>query len=630
MPAPALSPQAGFAQCPQGMGRAVRRVQTARLHRCQEARVSLMHPYVITDRQGRRHATVLADCLNVQRTPRARTLILERSFHRLEVDGAGMQVEKAFFYLDLARSQAFLVQPPRERYRHGEASAALARMLLVLPPQMRERAGQLRVVYGVEELREKLVAADAALDDRAVELMKAALVHDHPVLLTRARLRLVLDRVDAQGARFLASYDHASKAFELTYAMPELLGNEAKALRKWSGVLQRHDLYALEARGDHWVNYRRWLPSQDAVAELHACVQALATGKPPAPGAAAFKAMLQRLPRGAALSSQGKQDLRKLFLWAKKKGLQALQDQLFELRFGVALEDSWYRNDDKNDIDTLWRLLKNLPDAHVEGNSKLAEIQLGTGGGGTYSPATHEIEIGSSELAFKERFEDTLRHEVGHAVHEARPDLVNGWLWERFGWAEFQTTSQGIDDWAAQMGPASGWAELSAAHKGQVRSLLRQACGPGSQWGPTVTPSAPAGSAWLQPKFGPRLAFEMSGSTWYAHNASWYRAAGKAFAVNFWYGSLMCVSEATLDFVNRKMPDNYAAMSPAEFFAELYALYYDVGDPQRKHIPADVSKWMASQLGTATATQPAKPAAAGAKGRKNVLRPQRGKPGAST
>lgn len=572
--------------------------------------MSLMHPYTVTDREGRRHAATLADCLNVQRTPAARQQVLDRQLHRVAVEGGALQVEKAFVYLDRARGQAFLVQPPRERYRHADASAALQRMLGELPDGMGAPLRQRRVVFGLEELREKLVAADAGLDDRAVELMKAAIVHDHPVLLARARLRLSLDHVDARGAHFVASYDHSPKAFGITYETPELLCGDERPLKAWSAALDRHDLFKLDARGDHWVNYRRWLPSQDAVAELHRIVLALGQGQPPDPASAAFRTLLARLPRGTALSGQAKKDLRSLFLWAKAQNQQKLQDELFELRFGIALEDAWYRNSDKDDIDTLWRLLKNLPDSHVEGNSKLAEINLGSGGGGFYSPATMEIEIGAAELAFKERFEDTLRHEVGHALHEAEPERIDGWLWQRFGWAEFPTTSKGIDDWVALMGPGAGWAGLGATQKTQVRSLIRQACGPGGQWGPTMSPSAAAGSPWRGAGFGPRLAFERSGEHWFANNARWYRAGGKAFAVNFWYSTLMCVDVATLDTINGQMPDNYAAMSPAEFFAELYALYHDIGDPQRKHLPADVRKWMAA-LGKASTRQPARPRSAG-------------------
>jgi hypothetical protein len=137
------------------------------------------------------------------------------------------------------RGQAFLVQPPCERCRHAEASELLARMLALLPAAMAERVHTPRVVFGLEELREKLVGADAGFDDRAVELMKAALMHDHPVLLTRAVLRLALDAVDARGAHFVAQYDHSPKAFTLTCRTPELLVAEAAgpALRT---ALRRH------------------------------------------------------------------------------------------------------------------------------------------------------------------------------------------------------------------------------------------------------------------------------------------------------------------------------------------------------------------------------------------------------
>ena len=80
----------------------------------------------------------------------------------------------------------------------------------------------------------------------------------------------------------------------------------------------------------------------------------------------------------------------------------------------------------------------------------------------------------------------------------------------------------------------------------------------------------------------------------------------------------MCVNETTLDFINDKMPDFYAAMSPAEFFAELYALHFDIGDKQRKHIPADVKKWLDGQLGEAERTQPSRPVAAGSRAKRQA------------
>jgi hypothetical protein len=156
------------------------------------------------------------------------------------------------------------------------------------------------------------------------------------------------------------------------------------------------------------------------------------------------------------------------------------------------------------------------------------------------------------------------------------------------------------------MGLGSGWAALNATQKTQMRALIRQACGPGSVWSPKVTPDAPPTSPWRGANFGPRLAFEMSGDCWYDKNDQWYRASGKAFAFNFWYGRLMCVAEGTLAFIDAHMPDRYAAMSPDEFFAELYALYYHPTDARRQQMPADVVKWMAEHIDPAPATRTAR------------------------
>jgi hypothetical protein len=45
-----------------------------------------------------------------------------------------------------------------------------------------------------------------------------------------------------------------------------------------------------------------------------------------------------------------------------------------------------------------------------------------------------------------------------------------------------------------------------------------------------------------------------------------------------------------------KMPSSYAAMSHYEFFAELYALYFDHDDPRRKHLPDEVVQWFQNHI----------------------------------
>jgi hypothetical protein len=208
-------------------------------------------------------------------------------------------------------------------------------------------------------------------------------------------------------------------------------------------------------------------------------------------GGAEFKFMLQYLPSGNQLPSWAKRELRELFLWIKKRpALAKLQDALFEIRFARELEDDWHLNDDPEDIDTLWKLLKDLPDTNVEGNTSLNEIFLEAGeGGGWYNPGSGDIHLGSDELADQERFEDVMRHEVGHAVHEMHSALVDEWLMKQFGWRMFGADPNGIDAWVNLMG---GYGSVTPAQRSEIRGFLIQALGPGSKWGPPRMPTAPS------------------------------------------------------------------------------------------------------------------------------------------
>lgn len=66
--------------------------------------------------------------------------------------------------------------------------------------------------------------------------------------------------------------------------------------------------------------------------------------------------------------------------------------------------------------------------------------------------------------------------------------------------------------------------------------------------------------------------------------------------MNYYYKELMIVKEDTIN-VLAIMPDQYAAMSPPEFFAELYAVFYDVEDDDYKKLPKDVKQWLETNIG---------------------------------
>lgn len=161
-----------------------------------------------------------------------------------------------------------------------------------------------------------------------------------------------------------------------------------------------------------------------------------------------------------------------------------------------------------------------------------------------------------------------------------------------------------IDRWVGLLG---GYGPVSAQEKTQIRGYIRAAVGAGGSWDPPAVALAPAGHPWNRADFRPRMALQRTGANWFMNNSAWLLHEGSRFAANFWCATLMVVKDDTLAFVNTKMPDNYAAMSPLEFFAELYALYFDLDDPQRKYISRDVAAWMEKNIG------PAKPPARGAR-----------------
>jgi len=566
--------------------------------------------YAVTS-EGRSSVAQLVDCVNVRRTPQVRDQILAGTFHRVRdpADGEWITVEKPFGYVDLDRRQYYLVRPRNERHAFREANEQLMRMVSVLPAEYRE-AARFRLVFGLAELREKLLAQDAGIDDRTLELVKTYVIHQHPFLVQQPRLRLTLQDRTADDLVIHAAYDHTPRRFEVRVpsAMISAIAKAREPLKKALAKAHRHNIADPKDKLK-WVSIGRWIPGLTVLDSLRAVAAALRKGTAPDPGSAGFRDMLARLPRGSQLPPWAKRDLDTLFNWAVQKKDSKLQDKLFEIRYGRDLEDDWALNDDPKDIDTLYKILRALPESNVEGNVALREIQLDKGGGGTYDPNSRDIAIGEKELAAQERFEDVFRHEIGHAVHEASQKKVDDWLQATFGWQMFDAARDAdIDRWVGLLG---GYGQVSAVQKTQIRGYIRAAVGGGSSWNPPQTALAPAGHPWNEPDYKPRMALARTGADWYMNNHAWLLHNGSRFAANYWYATLMVVSDDTLAFVNTKMPDNYAAMSPLEFFAEFYALYFDLDDPQRKNIPGDVAAWMKKNIGPAKKAGAKKQAPAG-------------------
>jgi len=153
-------------------------------------------------------AARLARGIHASRAPEVRGQILDRTFHQVKCHACGhvFTAGRAFVYTDSDRKHWVSVAPPNERVRWPEYEAAtdalFDRAMTGSPLTHVIREGYtLRVVFGLEELREKLVIWSANLDDAVVECLKVHAISKQPEL-SRAEW-ITVDRVGGDGIELL-------------------------------------------------------------------------------------------------------------------------------------------------------------------------------------------------------------------------------------------------------------------------------------------------------------------------------------------------------------------------------------------------------------------------------------------
>jgi CpXC protein len=155
---------------------------------------------------------------HVGRAPQVRTAVLDRSFHRFACAcGAVVAVDTQFEYFDLERRQLVLVGATSDRGAWRELEHRLRTTVLRAldygSPLTSDLVARLlpRVVFGLEALREKLVLADAGLDDGLIECVKIRAIANDPEL---ARGRIWIEAVTS-GDALHVRHDARSDVFEL-------------------------------------------------------------------------------------------------------------------------------------------------------------------------------------------------------------------------------------------------------------------------------------------------------------------------------------------------------------------------------------------------------------------------------
>ena len=565
-----------------------------------------------------RYSANLVNSVNVTRFPALKTKLLQRTLNRARCRHCGniSIIEKPFFYSDFKRKQFIAVYPRKERHFYRRASEQTRDVFSPFAALKYGDPKKSRVVFGLEELREKVVAADHEIDDHVLELLKLYVIREHPFLIDRKRMRITLNALDTEKVEFYCTFDldrdyfivNVPRAFlgTLRGATPDT----AEASSPFQGARRMSNTAFAAGESAPWVNLWRLNPSNEALSLLSKFAQDIRSNVTVHPNGQDFERMLKKLPSGDQLPGWAKRDLQTIDEFARRIGRADIQRKVFEIRFGFGLDSDWFKNADEKDVKTIWGLLKNLPDIAVEGNTWIKAIYLDTNedGGGTYDPSDKEIHIGSNIQSGTNVFRNVVLHEVGHAVQEKfdreKAKIISKWM-ESFGWKIFEQRSRDIDSWIDLMGgyPAG----TSVQIKTQVRSYIQQSIGKGGTFEAAEIVNGPKGHLWNDKKFGPRRAFELTKSDWFNRCNKWHSYKNKRFFVNYHYQQLIVVDERTVKLIASKMPDRYAAMSPFEFFAELFAWYYDHKSPKRSQIPRAISAWFKKNIGSLELSAPFAP-----------------------
>ncbi len=157
---------------------------------------------------------------NADLDPGLRQAVLEGRFMRADCSACGVDfvVESELLYTELRRGW-FIGVFPRTRRSEADALGALIEQAYVTaagdgaprPIRLLAQSVRRRVVFGYDELREKVLCGEHGLDDRAIEVTKLALLLRAPGLAAHADQVPTLVDVDPAAGTLLfrlAAHEH--------------------------------------------------------------------------------------------------------------------------------------------------------------------------------------------------------------------------------------------------------------------------------------------------------------------------------------------------------------------------------------------------------------------------------------
>jgi len=192
--------------------------------------------------------------LHATRMPELRDAILAGQFQRLACPECGRAVvaEPTLLYTDFDRHQWYgtfptnavknwgaIAQKVRDGFQHN--------MMEACPPLVREWAPhfQVRAVFGLAALREKLLLHEAGIDDRWIELVKLRMLRDTAAPWLNVRTRVWLDQLDDEGLDFTVVGPNAADGTEVVHrirvvrgALDEIVQSADRLANTWPELFE--------------------------------------------------------------------------------------------------------------------------------------------------------------------------------------------------------------------------------------------------------------------------------------------------------------------------------------------------------------------------------------------------------
>lgn len=169
--------------------------------------------------------------------------------------------------------------------------------------------------------------------------------------------------------------------------------------------------------------------------------------------------------------------------------------------------------------------------------------------------------------------EAVVRHEIAHAIDGSLVDTT-GFTNGLGGWQ----TTQSFDDWVALMG--NGWATndgtvITPDERNQIKAVID-----GLRTAPStaglddgLAPEHPIIKYWDKqvPVIEAAKPMASHGGDYWMHSGEYHGTNGQFFTINDYYQEFHSFN----DQVQYNQVRSYATYSPAEFFAEIYSVYYE-------------------------------------------------------